>query len=180
MMIKALNDENISDWLDFFDQRAFADHTDWKGCYCTGPFTPRLKEYQSKNKIRREYAQWLIEHGKMKGYLAYENGKVIGWCNANLKSVLPKYDDGSEESVNVLSIACFTVQKKYRRKGIAQSLLNRVIKDAREEGIKIIEAYPRSKAQTEYGNFHGPYAMYEKNGFVPETIKGVDVVRRYL
>jgi hypothetical protein len=143
-----MKDENASDWFDFFDNRAFADHQDWKGCYCTGPFMPRLKEYDSKSPIRKEYAKWLVENGMMKGYLAYENGKVIGWCNVNMKSALPKY--------------------------------NRVVKDAQEKGIKIIEAYPRIKAQTEYGNFHGAYSMYEKNGFVLEKIKGVDVVRKYL
>jgi GNAT superfamily N-acetyltransferase len=180
MIIKAMKYENASDWFDFFDSRAFADHQDWKGCYCTGPFTPRLKEYDSKNPIRKEYAKWLIENDMMKGYLAYENGKVIGWCNVNMKSALPKYDDGSEESANVISIACFMVQKEYRRKGIAQKLLNRIIKDAQEEGIRIIEAYPRIKAQTEYGNFHGAYSMYEKNGFKSEHIDGIDVVRRYL
>ena len=112
--------------------------------------------------------------------MAYESGKVVGWCNVNMKSALPKYNDFSEESENVISIACFIVQKNYRRKGVAQKLLNRIIKDAHEKGIKIIEAYPRIKAQTEYGNFHGAYSMYEKNGFKSEKIKGVDVSRRYL
>src|SRR5512133_1489164 len=101
MIIKVMKDENASDWFDFFDNRAFADHQDWKGCYCTGPFTPRLKEYGRKSPIRKEYAKWLIEHGRMKGYLAYENGKVIGWCNVNRKSALPKYDDDSEENADV-------------------------------------------------------------------------------
>lgn len=180
MIIKAMKYENASDWFDFFDNRAFADHQDWKGCYCTGPFKPRLKKYDSKSPIRKEYAKWLIENGVMKGYLAYESGKVIGWCNVNMKSAFPKYNDLSEESENVISIVCFMVQKEYRRKGIAQKLLNRIIKDAQKKGIKIIEAYPRIKAQTEYGNFHGAYSMYEKNGFISGKIKGVDVVRRYL
>jgi len=180
MIIKALNEENTSDWFDFFDHRAFADHPDWKGCYCTGPFVPRPREYNSKSPIRKEYAKWLIENGRMKGYLAYEGGKVIGWCNVNMKSALPKYNDPSEEGENVISIACFMIQKDYRRKGIAQKILDKIIRDAQERGIKIIEAYPRIKTQTEYGNFHGPYSMYEKNGFILEKIKGVDVVRRYL
>jgi GNAT superfamily N-acetyltransferase len=180
MIIKAMKDENVSDWFDFFNNRAFADHPDWKGCYCTGPFTPRLKEYASKSPVRKEYAKWLIENGRMQGYLAYEDGKVVGWCNVNLKSALPKYNDFSKESENIISIACFMVQKEYRRKGIAQKLLRRIIKDAREKGIRVIEAYPRVKAQTEYGNFHGPYSMYEKNGFILEKINGVDVVRKYL
>jgi GNAT superfamily N-acetyltransferase len=97
-----------------------------------------------------------------------------------MKSALPKYNDFSDKSENIISIACFMVQKEYRRKGIAQKLLNRIIKDAQKKGIKIIEAYPRIKAQTEYGNFHGAYSMYEKNGFISGKIKGVDVVRRYL
>ena len=180
MIIKAMKDENVSDWFDFFDNRAFADHQDWKGCYCTGPFMPRIKEYINKSPVRKEYAKWLIENSLMKGYLAYENGKVIGWCNVNMKSVYPKYNDSSEESLNVISIACFIVQKEYRRKGIAHKLLNRIIEDAQKEGVRIIEAYPRIRAQTEYGNFRGAYSMYEKNGFVQEKIKGVDVVRKYL
>ena len=97
-----------------------------------------------------------------------------------MKSVFPKYNDASEESTNVISIACFMVQKEYRGKGIAQKILERIIRDAQAEGIRIIEAYPRIKAQTESGNFHGPYSMYEKNGFKPEKIKGIDVVRKYL
>ena len=180
MIIKAMKHENVSDWFDFFDNRAFADHQDWKGCYCTGPFMPRLKEFKSKSTRRKEYAKWLVENSMMKGYLAYENGKVIGWCNVNMKSAFPKYDDMSEESENVLSIACFTVEKEHRGKGITQKILDRIIKDAKEEGIRIIEAYPRKKAITEYGNFHDAYSMYEMNGFRSEIIRGTEVVRRYL
>ena len=180
MIIKAMKDESALDWFDFFDNRAFADHQDWKGCYCTGPFLPRLKGYTNKSPIRKEYAKWLIENSMMKGYLAYDNGKVVGWCNVNMKSVFPKYNDASEESTNVISIACFMVQKEYRRKGIAQNLLTRIIKDAKKEGIRIIEAYPRINAKTEYGNFHGPFSLFEKNGFISEKINDVDVVRKYL
>ena len=180
MIIKAMTQENASDWFDFFDHRAFADHQDWKGCYCTGCFMPRLKEFRSKSTRRREYAKWLIENGIMKGHLAYENGKAIGWCSVNLKSAFPGLDDLSEDSENVLSIACFIVEKEYRRKGVAQKLLNRIVKDAKENGVRIIEAYPRRRAQTEWGNFHGAYSMYEKNGFRSEKTGGADVVRRYL
>ena len=53
MIIKAMKDENVSDWFDFFDNRAFADHQDWKGCYCTGPFMPRLKEYDQQESCKK-------------------------------------------------------------------------------------------------------------------------------
>ena len=180
MIIKEMKHKNVSDWFDFFDHRAFADHLDWKGCYCTGCFMPRLKEFRSKSPRRKEYARWLIENGILKGYLAYEDGKAIGWCSVNLKSAFPRFKGISEGSEHVLSIACFIVEKRYRRKGIAQKLLKRVIKDARGKGIRLIEAYPRRKAQTLWGNYHGPHSLYEKNGFQSEKIRGADVVRRYL
>jgi GNAT superfamily N-acetyltransferase len=180
MIIKAMRRENASDWFDFFDNRAFADHLDWKGCYCTGPFMPRLAEYSSKSRIRRNYAKWLIENGIMKGYLAYEDGKVVGWCNVNKRSVFPKLKGVSEDGEDILSIACFLVEKEYRRKGIAQKLLDRIMMDAKKEGIRVIEAYPRKRARTDYGNYHGVYSMYEKSGFQTGKVKGRDVVRMYL
>ncbi|HET7839093.1 MAG TPA: GNAT family N-acetyltransferase [Rectinemataceae bacterium] len=180
MIIKAMRRESASDWFEFFDNRAFADHEDWKGCYCTGFFMPRLEAYPGRAIKRKDYAAWLIEHELMKGYLGYENGRVVAWCNVNRKSAFPKLKEINEGGEEVLSIACFLVEKPYRRRGIAQKLLSRIIKDAKQEGIAIIEAYPRPRAQTEYGKYRGPFSMYEKNGFKVERVMGMDVMRRHL
>ena len=180
MIIKEMKPEHKSDWFDFFDNRAFADHEDWKGCYCTGPFTPRMKEYENANRKRREYATWLVEKGIMRGYLAFDHGKVVGWCNVNDKSAFSKYNNIQTDEENVISITCFVVQKEHRGKGIAQKILDKIIEDAKINHKKIIEAYPRRNSRTEFGSFHGPYSMYEKNGFKLERVRGVEVVRRYL
>jgi len=180
MIIKEMKPEHASDWFDFFDNRAFADHQDWKGCYCTGPFTPRMKEYENTSRKRRDYAIWLVEKGMMRGYLAFEHGKVVGWCNVSDKRVFSKLHDIQTEEENVIAITCFMIQKEYRGKGIAQRILNKIIEDAKINNKKIIEAYPRPNAKTEYGNFHGPYSMYEKNGFKLEKVRDVEVVRLYL
>ena len=180
MIIKEMKPEHKSDWFDFFDNRAFADHEDWKGCYCTGPFTPRMKEYENANRKRREYATWLVEKGIMRGYLAFDHGKVVGWCNVNDKSAFSKYNNIQTDEENVISITCFVVQKEHRGKGIAQKILDKIIEDAKLNHKKIIEAYPRRNSRTEFGSFHGPYSMYEKNGFKLEEVRGVKVVRRYL
>lgn len=180
MVIKEMKPEHASDWFDFFDHRAFADHQDWKGCYCTGPFTPRMKEYENTSRKRRDYATWLVVKGIMRGYLAFEHGKVVGWCNVNDKSAFSKLQDVQTDEENVISITCFVIQKEYRGKGIAQKFLDKIIEDAKINKKKIIEAYPRPNAKTEFGNFHGPYSMYEKNGFKWENVRGVEVVRRYL
>lgn len=180
VIIRKLTQKNTADWFDFFDNRAFADHADWKGCYCTGPFMPRLEGYTRKSRKRRDYAEWLIKTGRMEGYLAYENKQVIGWCNVNLRSALPMYAINTKFDSRVLSIACFTVEKEYRRRGVATELLKRIIKDARQNGIGVIEAYPSKRAITEFGRFVGPYEMYQRLGFQDEVAEGRPVVRKYL
>jgi len=179
LIIKRMRPELSSDWLDFFDNRAFADHEDWKGCYCTYYFNPRVKEYQNRDRSRREYAKWLIENNYMKGYLCYENGKAIAWCNVNLKSKYERFRDVDTRNESTLAIVCFIVQNEYRRKGIAQKILDRIIKDAKEDEIKIIEAYPIKKTQSQYRNYPGPYEMYIKNGF-SEAPSQKNMVSRYL
>ena len=180
MVIKALRRENAPDWFDFFDNRAFTDHPDWKGCYCTGFFMPKLADYASGSARRRDYASWLVDRGIMRGYMVYESGKVIAWCNVNAKTAFPKVSEGADAGPPVRSIACFVVQSEYRRRGIAQKLLDRVIKDAKKEGVAIVEAYPRKLARSEYGNYHGSWEMYAKNGFVAERLPTREVMRRYL
>jgi ribosomal protein S18 acetylase RimI-like enzyme len=139
----------MSDWFDFFDNRAFIDNKEWKGCYCTAFYYPKPKEYVNPSDKRKDYAKWLIENGRMKGYLAYTDDKVVGWVNANEKKNYPRLDDIYDASEKVLSIVCFIVQKEYRRKGIAKQLLNRIVEDAKERGYLVIEAYPKKRSKSE-------------------------------
>ena len=180
MIIREMNSRYASAWFDFFDSRAFADHQEWRGCYCTGPFSPRLKEYESSSRRRRDYAVWLVDNGIMRGYLAFEHGTVIGWCNAGDKGAFSRPDVVQTPEPDVISITCFVIQKDYRGKGIAQKLLERVIKDAKTNKKKIIEAYPSRRSKSEFGNFNGPWSMYEKRGFKSEQIRDVEVARLYL
>jgi len=116
----------------------------------------------------------------MCGYMAYEDGKVIGWVNVNNKDKYPRLNDIYNNQEKVLSIVCFLVEKEHRGKGIAQKLLNTIIKDAKEKGYPVIEAYPKKKAKSEYGSWNGPYEMYIKNGFEDFMIGKNKVVRRVL
>lgn len=180
MVIKELDTMLINDWFEFFENRAFSDHEEWKGCYCTAFFSPRFNGYKNVSKSRKEYAEWLIENEKMKGYLAYENGQVIGWVNVNDKADFPRLYDIYDSNEKIMSIVCFIVQKEHRRKGIAQRLLSRTLNDSKEKGYSIIEAYPKKRAASEYGIWNGPYEMYIKNGFEDYKIDKTNVVRKYI
>lgn len=180
MEIKELKCELLHDWFDFFDNRAFTDHEEWKGCYCTAFYYPKPEEYSNQSNRRKDYARWLIETGRMRGYMAYENGNVVGWVNANDRAQYPRLRGIHDATETVLSIVCFIVEKEQRGKGIAQKLLNRVVEDAKEKGYSVIEAYPKKGAKSEYGRWNGPFEMYIRTGFSEFEIEKNKVVRLYL
>src|SRR5512133_1628384 len=165
MVIKELRLELLSDWLDCFENRAFEDHEEWRGCYCTAFYYPKPAEYSSQSNRRKDYAQWRIETGRMRGYMAYEKGKVVGWVNANDKSKYPRLGGMNDGKEKILSIVCFLVEKEHRGKGIARKLLNKVLEEAKEKGYSIIEAFPKKGAKSEYGRWNGPFEMYKGAGF---------------
>jgi GNAT superfamily N-acetyltransferase len=180
MDIKELSPEALDDWLDFFGTRAFADHGEWKGCYCTAFYYPKPPEYADAGKRRIDYARWLIAAGRMRGYLAYEDGRAIAWVNANAKRAFPRLGGEAAADDKILSIVCFIVEKPYRGQGVATLLLKRIIADAADKGYAVIEAYPKRGAKSEYGRWNGPYEMYKKAGFTDFGDGAGKCVRKYL
>lgn len=184
----------LDDYLNFFDNVAFADHQEWAWCYCTyyhlGKQDEKRIEAESAGKwtrdVLRSIAIGLIKERELNGYLAYIDGQVIGWCNAASKKAYKKlcenrdiWDDG--EDLPVKSVTCFIVAPEARRKGVAAALLARVAKDAAEQGYKVLEAYPSNGELDCYLHFHGHPAMYIKSGFIKhKELKGYSVYRKLL
>jgi hypothetical protein len=92
--IKKLAPELLDDYLFLFEHEVSHDNPDqnWDRCYCvcfagddqSAMPDPRLP------KQRRELAIEYIKNGKLKGYLAYDDERVVGWCNANNKTSCTK------------------------------------------------------------------------------------------
>lgn len=175
----------VNDFLNFFDNIAFTDNEEWSGCYCCYyHFNSEAWEQQTKEG-NRQAAIKLIQEGKMKGYLAFQEGKPVGWINVNDKvnySLLLEDNnlrDGNDEKVG--SIVCFIIAPEYRNKGIASRILKVICNDYTEEGYDYLEGYPRKGELTCAELYHGPLSMYEKAGFVLyKTLDNYDIVRRKL
>ncbi len=176
--IVSLSPVSIPDYLYFFENVAHKDNPEWDRCYClnfcSACNTEEAKTVFSDADVRREYAADYIRKGILKGYLAYMDGRVAGWCNANDKNdclecfgnyfiygdTAPKADESK-----VKAVYCFTVAPEMRRKHIATALLERVVSDAQAERYDCIEAYPEKGDLDQYNNFPGYRALYEKMGF---------------
>lgn len=165
MTIHELTLERIEDWFEFFEKRAFEDHDEWRGCYCTAFYYPKPDEYPNQSNRRKDYARWLVETGRMRGYMAYDGSQVVGWVNANHRALYPRLGGLADDQGKVLSITCFLVDKPHRGQGVARSLLARIVEDAPARGYTVIEAYPKKGARSEYGRWNGPFELYQKAGF---------------
>jgi len=192
--IRPLEPALLEDYLRFFDDVAFADHKEWAWCYCTfyhlgKEDEERLEAEFAGNWTRdalRGIAVGLIQKRALNGYLAYENGQVVGWCNAADKKNYKKlcenrsiWDDG--EDLPVKAVTCFIIAPGMRRRGVAAALLERAAIDAAAEGYAYLEAYPASGELDCYKHYHGHPAMYEKCGFTPhKKLDGYSVYRKRL
>lgn len=185
--IKKLTPELVDDFFRFFEHIAFPDHPEWGcGCYCCFFHANNIEEWENQTvEENREIARKMILSDKMKGLLAYADGKPVGWCHFDDKSKLPGlkvfYPQviGNEE--NIGAIVCFTIAQQYRNKGIAKKLLSQACGELEKQGFLIAEAYPQRECASDEENYHGPLSMYLSQGFsVHKELEKEVIVRKYL
>ena len=200
---KALTPDLVEDYIDYFDHRAFSDGSPYYPCYCNafnmstteiGNMREKAKHYgggvDGWQKSLRESASQMVKEGRIRGFLAFDNGIAIGWCNANDRmnyyrvgefdlDHVPedRFPSDCQREGQIKSIVCFEISPEYRGKGIATQLLGRVCADAYAEGYEYMEAYPSDQAQNSLA-FTGPVRLYEKAGFTEFSRIGSTIVMR--
>ncbi len=194
IVIRKLTPDLVEDYLWFFDNEKHSDNIDEHKCYCVCWCSDDHRtgmDRMSSAKKRRNLAAQYVNNRIIQGYLAYHNGKVIGWCNANnksecfnciswLKFMSQVNKTQSSEDTKVKAVFCFTIAPSMRRKGVATQLLERVCKDAVKDGFSFVESYPQKRLK-QIDDFEGPLAMYKKCGFfVHEELDNIFVMRKQL
>lgn len=204
LTIKPLTPELAADYLDFFDHRAFSDGSPYYPCYCCAFQMTKAqirKEFFERARAdgggteafrlaMRDYAEKMIGEGRLRGYLAFDGEKAVGWCNANDRAnyvrtgefdldEVPEDEPASDGGCGrVRSIVCFEIAPGWRGRGIASALLRRVCDDAGRDGYDAVEAYPVLRERREPLDFTGPVGLYEKAGFVRVDRRGDTLVMR--
>jgi GNAT superfamily N-acetyltransferase len=187
VITRAVDASLLADWLAFFDRDAFTDNREWSGCFCRFYHADHAeKAWETRTAAEnRTAARRLIAAGRLRGYLAYLEGRPVGWCHAAPRLAIPNLAKDPvlavSDACDVGSIVCFIVAPAFRRQGVARSLLAAACAGFEEEGLRIAEAYPRRAAGSAAASYHGPLALYLAAGFAPfrespETI----IVRREL
>jgi len=193
--IRKLTPDLAEDYAHFFDVTPHDDHTTKEElpCYCVtwrsdDTYVGNGDHWYTTREERRNRAIQFVKSGSLQGYLAYHNHEIVGWCNANancqgclnyLRSYWPIEEYRAD--VKVKSIFCFVIAPDMQRKGIATQFVERVCKDAADDGFDFVEAYVNKEFISTAHDYRGPLAMYEKLGFSKsEEQEGRVVVRRAL
>ena len=189
IVIKKLSQELNKDYLDFFDNRAFSDGNPNGPCYCTSPnqdeetIKQMVSEFEANGvkKTIRKYAVEMLNDRKINGYLAFDNGLSVGWCNAaDIDSYSGFVPDLARENKcgKTISIVCFEIAPGYRGMGLASAFIERVCDDAKANGYTAVEGYAKiTEVRDEY-DFMGPVRLYEKAGFTRIMEQNGQVIMR--
>lgn len=174
--IKRLSPALLEDFLTFFDTTPHNTDKSEDRCYCVGWCSADCKgqDFSTAQK-RRALAIDSVNSGRLQGYLAYRDGKAVGWCNANTKDdcyhcqygemYLGCTQTGDSPGAKVKSVFCFAVAPELRRQGVAGLLLEKVCEDAAREGFAFAEAYPNREFVSDLFDCMGPLSLYESAGF---------------
>jgi len=119
----------------------------------------------------------LVDNGVVPGLMGYVDGAPAGWISLGpredyaklARSPIMKPVDDSK----VWSVVCTYVARQYRGQGVQHRLLEAAVLYAREQGVRILEAYPVDKPERSHADFmfFGSRSLYERAGFT-------EVVRR--
>jgi GNAT superfamily N-acetyltransferase len=184
IVVHAMTEDRVDDWLRFFDRDAFAGNPDWASCYCLEPHEPDTAEQPERPwRERRARIADRIRSGSSMGYLAYVGGRPVGWVNASFRSDYGLYenvDPDGPDPRSVIGVSCFVIAPPYRQHGVASALLDRVVADAPARGAAWIEGYPRNAAPdaSDSAQFRGPRRMYDERAFEPIEVRERDTVMR--
>jgi GNAT superfamily N-acetyltransferase len=174
-------------WADL--ETLFDEHGAAGGCWCMWWRSTR-REFEQRGRAGNRQALYeIVVSGQVPGILAYAGDRPVGWC-----SVAPREQYGALERSPVLkrlddqpvwSVVCFYVARDCRHRGVAEALLHAAIEYVREQGGRIVEAYPtqpREKPMPATSSYMGTPVMYERAGFVESArpSKTRVIMRRYL
>jgi GNAT superfamily N-acetyltransferase len=181
--VHPVTEDRIDNWLGLFDHDGFAGNPDWASCYCLEPHEPPTPEMLERPwHSTREMMIGRLRDGTTFGYLAYADGRAVGWVNASFRSQyghVQLIDSDGPDPQSVIGVSCFVIAPPYRRHGVASALLERVISDASQRGASWIEAYPRHEPKpADASQFRGPRSLYEAHGFEPSKVRKDDTVMR--
>jgi hypothetical protein len=136
------------------------------GCWCMywriGPAYRKRPRSENKARLRE-----LILEGRASGLLAFDGDLAVGWCQLTPRGSLEWLDHASKrvDDRPVWSISCFYVRIGFRKRGVANALLEAAVKAARLARAAAVEAYPLDGDLSPSATSTGYVSSFARAGF---------------
>ncbi len=169
-LIKPLTPQMANTFADYLGGLDFGHAPHWATCYCMFYHLACSHEEWQNRKGPENRAEAIagISSGKMKGYLAFDGDKCIGWCNANDAASYVRLKNELEPVIKekkVGSTICYVIHPDYRGQGLARQLLKVAIEDFRKEGYEAVLSLPVDASMDAQKHYRGTVNMYKQQGF---------------
>jgi GNAT superfamily N-acetyltransferase len=136
----------------------------------------------------RQAMKALVWAGKPTGILGIYEGEAVAWCafapRGDYLKLAKSRVHKPIDDLQVWSVPCMFIAKEFRNAGISVQILKGVVNYAREQKIKIVEAYPviptRERLPDSFA-WTGLFKSFERAGFeiADRTSKNRPMVRCY-
>jgi len=168
--IKELRPELAISFTDYLENLDFDHAPHWATCYCRYYHTNCSMDawQQRTGSENRQEAIKQIKSGDMKGYLAFDDDKCIGWCNANNVNEYLRLENDLNTIIKdkkVGCVICFVIHPEYRGQGVARQLLKQAIGEFKAQGYEAVIALPIENKNEPEKLYRGTLNMYKENGF---------------
>lgn len=151
---------------DFFALHSDRNDAGW--CFCVAWWVETWEGWGERSaEANRSLRRDLFEAGHHDGYLVYEDGRPVGWCQVGQRDRLPKlverYDLAPDPAA--WAVTCFFIAPDQRGRGLARTLLTGVIADLERRGVTYLQAFPRRGRLDAGEAWTGPEALFAGAGF---------------
>jgi GNAT superfamily N-acetyltransferase len=169
-IVKPLSPELAVTFTEYLENLDFHHAPHWSTCYCRFYHTNcSFEQWQNRTGTEnRKDAIEQIEIGNMKGHLAFDNDKCIGWCNANAANQYIRLQNDFRPLIKdkkVGCVICFVIHPDYRKQGVARLLLKHAIGAFKAQGFDAILALPINDISELEKLYRGTFNMYKEFGF---------------
>lgn len=168
--IKPLSPDMAELFTDYLANIDYSHAPHWQFCNCQYYHVKCETEvWRSRTvEMNQKLAHQNIRDGVMRGFLAFDGEKVVGWVNANDWRNYALLEDN--EYLKGLDgrtgmVLCFVIHPEYRRQGLARRLLKTAVENFREEGFDRVIGRPFVWSNHPERQYHGVPVMYEELGF---------------
>lgn len=143
-----------------------------RGCWCVYyRKTGKVSVSQAAGAVNKQALCDLVEGGTVPGLVGYLEGVPVGWISLGPREdylrlarsrVMKPVDDAE-----VWSVICTYVARAHRGQGLQHRLLAAAVDYARDNGVRLLEAYPVDKPTRSHDDFmfFGSRSLYERAGF---------------